>query len=210
MLINNYVGSNFLPSPPWSISPPPVVILSPCPPTPPHFFEKRHAFEQTQEAAERASQVEAFHNQTDPVLPPSHPRYNDACFFCRREGHQKKECCLYQCPKCLCFTPGHPQTFCHRGHRSPPPPIPSSPSRSSHCSCSFHNSCSDSLHLPSEILTFLRNSAAQQQVNVEARLCNAVQTVSTSAPTSDFSDDVFNNSAYANMTESPVGGFTDI
>jgi len=90
-------------------------IVLPVPsPSVPASYEERVAYLRAQEAQERADRREAFLNQTDPVLPPSHPQYSDACFVCRREGHQKKDCRLYQCPKCLRFAPGHCYGACPR------------------------------------------------------------------------------------------------
>ena len=114
----------------------------------PASYEEQVAYLRAQEAQERANRRETFLNQTDPVLPPSHPQYSDACFICRREGHQKKDCHLYQCPKCLRFTPGHRHGACPRLRRSPPPIIPSSSSRSSTQSHSSRASRSNSLRLP--------------------------------------------------------------
>ena len=45
-------------------------------------------------------------------LPPSHPKYSDACFQCHHLGHIRTECPVYQCPLCLHWSPGHAQKRC--------------------------------------------------------------------------------------------------
>ena len=47
-------------------------------------------------------------------LTPSHPRYHDACFACRRLGHMRVNCRYYQCPTCLKWAPNHMQGRCPR------------------------------------------------------------------------------------------------
>ena len=47
-------------------------------------------------------------------LAPSHPRYHEACFACRRLGHRHVNCCYYQCPRCLEWSPNHTQGCCPR------------------------------------------------------------------------------------------------
>jgi len=121
-------------------------IILPVPlPSVPTSYKERVTYLRAQEAQERADRGEAFLNQTDPVLSPSHPQYSSACFVCQRKGHQKKDCRLYQCPKCLRFAPGHRYGCCPRLRRSPPPIIPFSSSRSSTRSCSSRTSRSNSL-----------------------------------------------------------------
>ena len=51
------------------------------------------------------------HDGTIP-LTPSHPRYHESCFTCRRLGHVWVNCCYYQCPTCLKWAPGHTQGRC--------------------------------------------------------------------------------------------------
>ena len=77
------------------------------------------------------------HDGTIP-LTPSHPRYHDACFACRRLGHVRVNCRYYQCPSCLEWAPNHTQRNCphsrihHRrtsttssfSSQSPPSPTP--------------------------------------------------------------------------------------
>jgi len=186
-------------------------IALPVPsPSVPSSYEEQVAYLRAQETQERADRREAFRNQTDPVLPPSHPQYNDACFVCRREGHQKKDCRLYQCPKCLCFAPGHRYGACPRLRRSPPPIIPSTPSHSSARSRSSHASRSDSLRLPREVLTTLGNLSAQQRIDSLAEEWNNSRNAPPPTPTSDYGDDTLDDAGYGNVTGSPVGGFTDL
>ena len=45
-------------------------------------------------------------------LTPSHPRYHESCFACRRLGHVRVNCRYYQCPTCLEWAPGHTQGRC--------------------------------------------------------------------------------------------------
>jgi len=74
--------------PPHNVaSSPSVVVPTPLPvppPSPPLSYEERIAHLRAQEAQERANHREAFLNQTDPVLLPSHPRFNDTCFIAVR------------------------------------------------------------------------------------------------------------------------------
>jgi len=185
-------------------------IVLPVPsPSVPSSYEEQVAYLRAQEAQERADRREAFLNQTDPVLSPSHPQYNDACFVCRREGHQKKDCRLYQCPKCLRFAPGHRYGACPRLRRSPPPIIPSSSSRSSTRSRSSRASHSNSLRLPQEVLTTLGNHSAQQRIDSVAEEWNNSRNAPPTAPTSDFGDDTLDDAGYGNITGSPVGGSAD-
>jgi len=179
-------------------------------PSVPASYEERVAYLRAQEAQERADQREAFFNQTDPVLLPNHPRFNDACFVCRLEGHQKKDCRLYQCPKCLNFAPGHRYGCCPRLQRSPPPIIPSSPSQSSSHSRRTRTSRSDSLRLPLEVQNILGNLSTQQRIDTLAKEWNNSRNAPPYAPTSDFGDDALDDCAYGNITGSPTGGFTDI
>jgi len=187
-------------------------IILPVPsPSVPSSYEEQVVYLQAQEAQERADRREAFLNQTDPILSSSHPRFNDACFMCRREGHQKKDCRLYQCPKCLRFAPGHRYGCCPRLRRSPPPIIPStSSSRSSTRSRSSRASRSNSLRLPREVLTTLGNSSAQQRIDSVAEEWNNSRNAPPTAPTSDFGDDTLDDAGYGNVTSSPVGGFADL
>ena len=186
-------------------------IVLPVPsPSVPSSYEEQVAYLRAQKAQERADRQEAFLNQTDPILSSSHPRFNDACFMCRREGHQKKDCCLYQCPKCLCFTPGHRYGCCPRLRRSPPPIIPSSSSQSSTRSRSSRASRSNSLRLPQEVLTTLGNSSAQQRIDSVAEEWNNSRNTPPTAPTSDFGNDTLDDAGYGNVTGSPVGGFADL
>jgi len=200
--------------PPRDVTAPSTVttqIVLPVPsPSVPSSYEEQVAYLRAQEAQERADRREAFRNQTDPVLPPSHPQYNDACFVCRREGHQKKDCRLYQCPKCLCFAPGHRYGACPRLQRSPPPIIPSTPSRSSTHSRSSRASRSDSLRLPREVLTTLGNHSAQQWIDTLAEEWNNSRNAPPPISTSDHGDDTLDDAGYGNITGSPVGGFTDL
>jgi len=183
-------------------------IILPVPsPSVPSSYEEQVAYLRAQEAQERADRQEAFVNQTDPVLSPSHPQFNDTCFVCRREGHQKKDCRLYQCPKCLRFAPGHRYGACPRLRRSPPPIIPSTPSQSSTHS---RSSRSNSLRLPQEVLTTLGNHAARQRIDTLAEEWNNSRNAPPSVPTSDHGDDTLDDAGYGNVTGSPVGGFTDL
>jgi len=186
-------------------------IILPVPsPSVPSSYQEQVAYLRAQEAQERADRREAFLNQTDPVLPPSHPQYSDACFTCRREGHQKKDCRLYQCPKCLRFAPGHRYRACPRLRRSPPPIIPSTPSRSSTRSRSSRASRSNSLRLPREVLTTLGNLSSQQRIDTVSEEWNNSRNAPPTAPTSDFGDDTLDDAGYGNVTGSPVGGFADL
>jgi len=186
-------------------------IILPVPsPSVPSSYEEQVTYLRAQEAQERADRREAFLNQTNPVLPPSHPQYSDACFTCRREGHQKKDCRLYQCPKCLRFAPGHRYGACPRLRRSPPPIIPSSFSQSSTRSRSSRASRSNSLRLPQEVLTTLGNLSAQQRVDSISEEWNNARNAPPTAPTSDFGDDTLDDAGYGNVTGSPVGGFTNL
>jgi len=186
-------------------------IILPVPsPSVPASYEERVAYLRAQEAQERADQREAFLNQTDPILLPSHPRFNDACFICHREGHQKKDCRLYQCPKCLRFAPGHRYGCCPCLRRSPPPIIPSSSSRSSTRSHSSRASRSNSLHLPREVLTTLGNSSVQQRINTVAEEWNNSRNAPPNAPTSDFGNNTLDDTGYGNITGSPIGGFANL
>jgi len=193
------------PTPPSNRDPLPVPS-----PSVPASYEERVAYLRAQEAQERADRREAFLNQTDPVLLPNHPRFNNACFVCRREGHQKKDCRLYQCPKCLHFTPGHRYGCCPRLQRSPPPIIPSSPSQSSSHFRRTHTSRSDSLCLPLEVRDTLGNISTQQHIETLAKEWNNSRNAPPDTPTSDYGDDALDDTAYGNITGSPTGGFTDI
>ena len=71
------------------------------------------------------------HDGTIP-LTPSHPRYHDACFACRRLGHVRVNCRYYQCPSCLEWAPKHTQGRCPRNctHHHRPSAMPSFSSHS--------------------------------------------------------------------------------
>ena len=71
------------------------------------------------------------HDGTTP-LTPSHPRYHESCFACRRIGHIRIHCRYYQCPTCLEWAPGHTQGRCpaNRIHTRQP---------SNHSSSSSHS-----------------------------------------------------------------------
>ena len=64
---------------------------------------------------------------TQVPLPPTHPRYHQACHSCHRLGHYRNQCPVYQCHSCLRWAPGHNPNHCPLRRR----PLPHSPTDSS-------------------------------------------------------------------------------
>jgi hypothetical protein len=64
-------------------------------------------------------------------LPTYHPHYNDSCHHCHHLGHFRPTCPFYQCPHCMEWKPGHPQSNCPKRCRTTLAPSPSTSASSS-------------------------------------------------------------------------------
>ncbi|KAF8546948.1 hypothetical protein OG21DRAFT_1490665 [Imleria badia] len=140
----------------------------------------------------------------DASLTPSHPHFNKACFQCQALGHQWKDCSRYQCPLCLEWAPGHPQSSCpqRRTALTPSTLSRSTPSRSTpRRSNSTHSRGrrATSTHICPASRPNVPRSPPRSTWHPESTFIN-----------DDTSDDVLDDVAYANITSSPRIGSYDL
>ena len=92
----------------------------------------------------------------DASLTHDHPRYHKTCFQCRKLGHIRINCSLYQCSTCFKTSSGHIQAHCPLKRHTPSRQASSSSSSgrgSSHCPQHSSHMVTTKPHLASHILS---------------------------------------------------------
>ena len=121
----------------------------------------------------------------DASLSRDHPRYSETCFQCRKLGHIRINCPLYQCPTCFKWSPGHVQARCPLRRR-----IPSRQASSS----------SSSGGGPSR-----RPQRSHRMVTTKPRLASRISSTRRSRSSSPtYVDDGVTNEAWDNLDDEPA------